>query len=101
MIGLKDEFYHRYIIKGDLFKPVVDAFLANGDKYNLLNSAMIEIFEFLGVEDIRVLITYFIENHYKSFCNVDYVKTFYILKERYWQHQDSLNKASDQPRMAR
>ncbi len=47
VIGLKDEFYHRYIIKGDLFKPVTEAFLANGHKYNLLNSAMIEMFEFI------------------------------------------------------
>ena len=47
VIGLKDEFYNRYIIKGDLFKPVVEAFVANGSKYNLLNSAMIELFEFI------------------------------------------------------
>ena len=49
VVGLKDDFYNRYIIKGDLFKPVVDAFVANGDKYNLLNSALIEIFEFIRV----------------------------------------------------
>jgi len=90
MIGLKDDFYNRYIIKGDLFKPVVEAFKANGDKYNLLNSAMIEIFEFIAVEDIRLLIQYFVETHYKSFVNVDYVKTFRILKERYEQHQERL-----------
>lgn len=47
VVGLKDDFYYRYIIKGDLFKPVVDAYTANGSKYNLLNSAMIELFEFI------------------------------------------------------
>ena len=49
MIGLKDEFYNRYIVKGDLFAPVVGAFNSNGDKYNLLNSAMIELFDFIRV----------------------------------------------------
>ena len=49
LIGPKDEFYNRYIIRGDLFKPVVEAFLSNGSRYNLLNSAMIEIFEFIRV----------------------------------------------------
>ena len=47
IIGMKEEFYNRYIIKGNLFRPVVEAFRVNGDKYNLLNSAMIELFEFI------------------------------------------------------
>lgn len=47
VIGLKDDFYNRYIIKGDLFRPIVDCFVANGDRYNLLNSAMLELFEFI------------------------------------------------------
>ena len=49
IIGLKEEFYNRYITKGNLFQPVVDAFNANGDRYNLLNSAMIEMFEFIKI----------------------------------------------------
>ena len=53
LIGPKDEFYNRYIIRGDLFKPVVEAFLSNGNRYNLLNSAMIEIFEFIRVVSIQ------------------------------------------------
>ena len=48
MIGLKDDFYNRYIVKCDLLKPVTDAFIANGlTKYNLFNSAVIELFEFI------------------------------------------------------
>jgi len=48
MIGLKDDFYNRYIVKCDLLKPVTDAFVANGlVRYNLFNSAVIELFEFI------------------------------------------------------
>jgi len=47
MIGLKDEFYNRYIVKNDLLKPVREAFIANGQRYNLFNSAVIELFEFI------------------------------------------------------
>lgn len=47
MIALKDEFYNRYIIKGNLFKPVVDIFLNNNGRYNLLDSAILEMFEFI------------------------------------------------------
>jgi protein phosphatase-4 regulatory subunit 3 len=49
IVGLKEEFYNRYIIKGNLFKPVVSLILRNGDRYNLLNSALIELFEFIKV----------------------------------------------------
>ena len=47
IVGLKEDFYNRYIINENLFRPIVDAFLANGDRYNLINSAMIELFEFI------------------------------------------------------
>uniref|UniRef100_A0AAR2LTV7 Serine/threonine-protein phosphatase 4 regulatory subunit 3 n=1 Tax=Pygocentrus nattereri TaxID=42514 RepID=A0AAR2LTV7_PYGNA len=53
IIGLKDEYYNRYIIKGNLFEPVINALLDNGTRYNLLNSAIIELFEFIKVVGSR------------------------------------------------
>jgi len=47
IIGLKDEQYHRYVVKNNLFEPIVQAFKVNGCKYNLLNSAIIELFEYI------------------------------------------------------
>ena len=47
IVGLKDEFYNRYIVRNNLFGPIVRAFMANGRRYNLLNSAIIEIFEYI------------------------------------------------------
>ena len=42
------------IIQGKAFAPVVDALISNYDRYNLLNSAIIEMFEFIKLEDIKV-----------------------------------------------
>ena len=47
IVGLKDEFYNRYIVKGQLFDPVIATFKENGQRYNLLNSAIVELFEFI------------------------------------------------------
>lgn len=47
IIGLKEEFYYRHIINSNLFAPVVDAFVRNNGRYNLLDSAIIEMFEFI------------------------------------------------------
>lgn len=47
IVGLKDEFYNRYIIKGKLFDAIVESFSMNENRYNLLNSATVELFEFI------------------------------------------------------
>ena len=47
LIGLKDEQYNIIIVRSNLFSPIVDAFKANKRRYNLLNSALIELFEFI------------------------------------------------------
>ncbi|PSN32504.1 Serine/threonine-protein phosphatase 4 regulatory subunit 3 [Blattella germanica] len=90
IIALKDEFYNRYIIKGNLFAPVIDAFVRNNGRYNLLDSAIIEMFEFIKLEDIKSLCSHVVENFGKVLDDIEYVQTFKALKLRYDQHQDKL-----------
>ncbi|KAK9874033.1 hypothetical protein WA026_002386 [Henosepilachna vigintioctopunctata] len=90
LIALKDEFYNRYIIKGHLFAPVIDAFVKNNGRYNLLDSAIIEMFEFIKIEDIKTLCSHVVENYGKYLEDICYVQTFKSLKSRYDQHQDKL-----------
>uniref|UniRef100_A0A7N8YC48 Serine/threonine-protein phosphatase 4 regulatory subunit 3 n=1 Tax=Mastacembelus armatus TaxID=205130 RepID=A0A7N8YC48_9TELE len=87
IIGLKDEYYNRYIIKGNLFEPVINALLDNGTRYNLLNSAIIELFEFIK-EDIKSLIAHIVDNFYNALESIEYVQTFKGLKGRYEQEKD-------------
>jgi len=88
IINLKDEFYNRYIIKGNLFVPAVDALVSNYDRYNLLNSAILEMFEFIRVEDIKSLCSHVVESFSPTLDKITYVQTFQALKVRYDQHQD-------------
>ncbi|XP_067122070.1 serine/threonine-protein phosphatase 4 regulatory subunit 3 [Centruroides vittatus] len=94
IIGLKDEFYNRYIVNGNLFAPVIDAFKRNNGRYNLLDSAVIEMFEFIKVEDVKSLCTHVVEKYGKILDKVDYVQTFKSLRLRYEQHQDRLKDRS-------
>jgi hypothetical protein len=50
----QDDFYLRHLIKNNLLDPVMDAFFANGDRYNLLNSAVLEMVEFIRKENLKV-----------------------------------------------
>nr|XP_061794381.1 serine/threonine-protein phosphatase 4 regulatory subunit 3-A-like [Nerophis lumbriciformis] len=97
IIGLKDEYYNRYIIKGNLFEPVINALLDNGTRYNLLNSAIIELFEFIKVEDIKSLIAHIVDNFYKALEPIEYVQTFKGLKGRYEQEKDRQSQKLTSP----
>ncbi|XP_036291258.1 serine/threonine-protein phosphatase 4 regulatory subunit 3B isoform X5 [Pipistrellus kuhlii] len=101
IIGLKDEFYNRYITKGNLFEPVINALLDNGTRYNLLNSAVIELFEFIRVEDIKSLTSHIVENFYKALESIEYVQTFKGLKTKYEQEKDRQNQKLNSNRFRR
>lgn len=95
-IGRKDEFYYRYVVKNDLFGPVVQAFLANGNRYNLLNSAVLELFKFVVEENAKSLIVYLIEKYYDKFENILYVDVFKKLKMKYDQASEGvITRAQD------
>jgi len=91
IVSTMDDFYNRYIIKGDLMKPVVDALFLSGSRYNLVNSAILEMFEFIRSEDIKSLVAHIVENHYKQLQAIEYVKTFSGLKMRYDQQKNREN----------
>lgn len=94
IIGLKDEVYNRYIIEGNLFEPVVNAFLNNGTRYNMLNSAVIELFDYIREENIKLLLTHVVEKFYKTLEWIDYVQTFKNMKIKYEQEKERKSQKS-------
>ena len=90
IIGLKDDFYNRHIISSNLFAPIVEALHANNGRYNLLDSAIIELFEFIRTEEIRSLCIHIIDKFGKQLEKVDYVRTFKGLQLQFDQHSDRL-----------
>ena len=42
---LQDDFVQNYVVKNNMLKPVMDVFIANGNRYNLLNSAVLDLLE--------------------------------------------------------
>lgn len=47
ILNLKDELYFHHIRDRKILDQIVECFKENGDRYNLLNSAIIEFFEFI------------------------------------------------------
>ncbi|XP_063274774.1 serine/threonine-protein phosphatase 4 regulatory subunit 3-like, partial [Prinia subflava] len=83
IIAQKDEVYTHYIIQGNLLAPLVHTLLDNGAMSNLLHWAVLELFEFLRLEDCQSLVTHVIENFYPALESITYVQTFQGLKRKY------------------
>ncbi|KAI1284936.1 Serine/threonine-protein phosphatase 4 regulatory subunit 3 [Halotydeus destructor] len=92
IIGLKDEFYIRHIIAGNLLAPVSEALLKNKGRYNLLDSAIIELFEFIRAEEMKTLTVYLIEKFGEKLEGIDYVRTFKGLKAQYELFKEKLKE---------
>lgn len=86
--SMKDEFYNRHFIRSKLFDPIIEIFKANGSRYNLLNSAIIELFDFIRKENIAKLIEHLIEKYRDFFDSITYVDVFKGLITRYEQNKD-------------
>lgn len=84
-LAVQDEFYNRYITRNGLFEPVMTAFFENGSRYNLLNSAVLEMVDYIRRENIKALVVHLTEHFSSRFSDVDYVPTFKQLLLRHEQ----------------
>lgn len=103
VIQQKDEQYNRYIIEKKVIDPVVECFMSNGHRYNLLNSAILEFFDFIRhvsffllqiseifKDSIYSLMTYVIKNHYdNTLKDIAYTQMFVQMKARHQARENS------------
>ncbi|EOD38981.1 hypothetical protein EMIHUDRAFT_223819 [Emiliania huxleyi CCMP1516] len=73
-IGLKDEFYNRYIVKNRCFEPVVAQLLANLGRDNLVHSAILELLEFVRRENVRSLVAHLADAYGERFRTLKHVE---------------------------
>uniref|UniRef100_A0A1D1XT88 Serine/threonine-protein phosphatase 4 regulatory subunit 3 n=1 Tax=Anthurium amnicola TaxID=1678845 RepID=A0A1D1XT88_9ARAE len=85
IISRNDEYLLRHIAKNNLMKPIVEAFLGNGSRYNMLHSGVLELLEYIRKENIKTLITYFVENFGDQLSRFQYLGTIQALKTKYEQ----------------
>lgn len=88
VIGLKDDMIARQLVGRKVLDQLIEVFTSNGSRYNLLNSAVIEIVHFIRQENIKILVDYLVRNHEEKFSRIDYVQTFQELRLRWEQNQE-------------
>ncbi|GKD30828.1 hypothetical protein Tco_1241606 [Tanacetum coccineum] len=100
-LGLKDENLAYYIAKNNVLKPIVDAFICNGSRYNLLNSAVLDLFEHIREENIKILLKYLVETFWDQLVKFNSLPSIQALKVRYDQAFPPQQKPREKLRQTR
>ncbi|KAH8719295.1 component of IIS longevity pathway SMK-1-domain-containing protein [Phaeosphaeriaceae sp. PMI808] len=85
VIGFHDETHNRQIIQHQLFEPILRILFETMPRDNLLNSACLELFEFIKRENIKMLVQHLVETYREKLQPITYVDTFQNLILRYDQ----------------
>ena len=84
-IGLQDEAYNSHFISHNHFSPILNIVYSTMPRDNLLNSACLDLFEFIRHNNIKPLIEHLVTTHRSRFQEINYVDTFQNLILRYEQ----------------
>ncbi|KAJ6902817.1 hypothetical protein NC651_020337 [Populus alba x Populus x berolinensis] len=85
ILSRHDEHLINHFVKNNLLKPIVDAFLSNGDRYNLLNSAILELFEYIRKENLKLLLKYIVDSFWNDLVKFEHLTSIQALKVKYEQ----------------
>jgi protein phosphatase-4 regulatory subunit 3 len=88
VIGFHDEAHNRQIIQHQLFEPILKILFDTMPRDNLLNSACLELFEFIKRENIKMVVLHLVETYREKLQEITYVDTFQNLILRYDQMQE-------------
>lgn len=94
VISRNDENLNNYIMRRNLPKPIVDAFVANGDRYNLLNSAILELFEYIRKESVKPLLKYLVESFWSQLSKFENLASIQSLSVKYEQSLEIIGTKS-------
>ena len=78
-VGLQDEFHNRQMIQNGLFEPILLIVEETMPRDNLLNSACLELFEYIKRESVKQLIMHLVETYRDRLMRISYVNTFQAL----------------------
>jgi len=81
-LATKDALFYELIVKEDLFSPIIKVLKNNNRRYNLLDSAILEMFEYIRIEDIVPLTNHILTNFGPFLESIDYVSTFKLMRQK-------------------
>ncbi|EAW12839.1 SMEK family protein [Aspergillus clavatus NRRL 1] len=87
LVSLQDTFYQALMTHNNTFGLILDIVHETMPRDNLLNSACLELFEFIKRENIKPIVLHVVEKYREKIKDITYVDTFQSLILRYEQMQ--------------
>ena len=97
VVALKDDFYHRHIVKHDLLRPLFSQIDCSKD--NMITSLVLDLLEYVRVEKISVLTEYIVCKYASVLETVRHAESFDKLRLRYEQSLEGALGESDGARV--
>ncbi|XP_020113740.1 serine/threonine-protein phosphatase 4 regulatory subunit 3 isoform X2 [Ananas comosus] len=85
VVSRNDEHLLRHIVKNNLLKPVIEAFIENGNRYNMLHSGVLELLEYIRKENVKSLILYIVDHFWDQLKKFERLGSIQALKIKYEQ----------------
>ncbi|KAM3349493.1 hypothetical protein ACQJBY_022454 [Aegilops geniculata] len=89
IISRNDEHLIRHVVKFNLLKPIIDAFVENGDRYNMLQSGVLELLEHIRKENLKPLVIYVTESFSDQLMKFEQFGSIQAFKLKYQQYFES------------
>ncbi|KAJ1261800.1 hypothetical protein BS78_09G058600 [Paspalum vaginatum] len=89
IIGRKDEFLISHIIKLNLLKPIIEVFIENGNRDNMLCSVVLGLLEYIRKENLVSLIKYVAESFWDQLVKFELLGTIQAFRPKYQEIVES------------
>ncbi|PKA62990.1 hypothetical protein AXF42_Ash007786 [Apostasia shenzhenica] len=85
IISRNDDILFRHIVKNNLLKPIIEVFVENGNRYNMLHSGVLELLEYIRKENHKSLIIYLVDSFWGQLKGFEHLGTIQALRVKYEQ----------------
>uniref|UniRef100_A0A1J3GYB5 Serine/threonine-protein phosphatase 4 regulatory subunit 3 n=1 Tax=Noccaea caerulescens TaxID=107243 RepID=A0A1J3GYB5_NOCCA len=94
LLSVHDDYVQSYVVKNNMLKPVMDVFIANGNRYNLLNSAVLDLLEHIRKGNATLLLKYIVDTFWDQLAPFQCLTSIQAFKVKYEQCLESAGPKS-------
>ncbi|KAF2929249.1 hypothetical protein DAI22_05g043500 [Oryza sativa Japonica Group] len=89
VIARNDELLLSHVIKFNSLKPIIEVFVENGDRYNMLHSVVLELLEYIRKENLNSLVIHVTKSFWDQLVRFEKLGSIQAFKLKYQQLMES------------
>ncbi|KAF6982845.1 hypothetical protein CFC21_001179 [Triticum aestivum] len=83
-----DELLISHVIEFNTLKPIIEVFVENGNRYNMLHSMVLELLDFIRKENLKSLVVYVVESFWDQLLMFEQLTSIQAFKLKYQEYVD-------------